>query len=140
VTVVGRVHLRESRSDHPLVIDGQPQVRRIDPSRLTGVVPNRLYDAYVLLDEPAEPGFTPIPSDHENAGMNAGYVVQWWAFALITLGGFAWAARREVHLPPGLDPADSDRAQPDRARSDRAQVHPMEVEAVLPEAPVSPAI
>jgi hypothetical protein len=43
--------------------------------------------------------FTAIPADLENSTMNAGYVVQWWAFALLTLVGFGWAARREARGP-----------------------------------------
>jgi len=38
-----------------------------------------------------------IPADHENAAMNAGYVVQWWAFALLTLAGYVYLVRREAH-------------------------------------------
>ncbi len=103
VTVTGRAHLPESRADAPITIDGHVQVRRIDPARLGGTVPYRLAGGYLLLDEPRGPGFTVIPSDHQNAAMNAGYVVQWWAFALLTLAGFGWAARREARGPGGLD-------------------------------------
>jgi cytochrome oxidase assembly protein ShyY1 len=120
VTVVGRVHLRESRSDQPLRIDGSVQVRRIDPGRLTDVVPYRLIGAYLLLDHPRDAGLAPIPSDHENAAMNAGYVVQWWVFAVVTLAGFAWAARRQARGPDELDPA--------------------ELYATPPEAPISPTV
>ena len=37
--------------------------------------------------------------------MNAGYVVQWWAFALLTLAGFGWAARRQALGPDRFEPA-----------------------------------
>jgi hypothetical protein len=67
-----------------------------------------------------DPAFTHIPVDHENAAMNAGYVVQWWAFALITLIGFGWVAYRHVHEADALDLAALD--------------------GDLPEAPVSPRI
>ena len=117
VTVSGRLHLAESRPDRPLTIDGQLEVRRIAPARLAGTVPYRLVEAYVLRDEPAEAGLTAIPSDHENAAMNAGYVVQWWAFAALTLAGFGWAARRQALGPDRFDP-----------------------DADLTEAPVSPAV
>jgi cytochrome oxidase assembly protein ShyY1 len=120
VTVVGRVHLPESRSDPPLRIDRSVQVRRIDPGRLTDVVPYRLVGGYLLLDQPRDASLAPIPSDHENAAMNAGYVVQWWAFAVVTLGGFVWAARRQARGPDEFDLA--------------------ELYAIPPEAPVSPAI
>jgi cytochrome oxidase assembly protein ShyY1 len=118
VTLVGRLHLPESRPDRPVAIDGRTEVRRIDPGRLT--LPYRLLDAYLLLDEPTDPALTTIPSDHENAAMNAGYVVQWWMFAALTLVGFGWAARREARGPEPYDLAELDRD--------------------MPEAPVSPAV
>lgn len=120
VTVTGRVHLPESRPDPPLTIGGQVQVRRIDPARLADRVPYPLAGGYVLLDEPREAALAPIPSDHENAAMNGGYVVQWWAFALLTLAGFGWAARREARGPDDFDLA--------------------ELHANHPDAPVSPGI
>jgi cytochrome oxidase assembly protein ShyY1 len=111
VTVTGRVHLPESRAGSPQQVDGVTQVRRISPARLAGALPFRLYGGYVLLD-PGQPGtdtaFTAIPVDYQNATMNAGYVVQWWAFALLTLGGFAWAARREARGPDEFDLASLD--------------------------------
>ena len=64
--------------------------------------------------------FAAIPSDHQNAAMNLGYVVQWWAFAALTLVGFGWVARREAH---GSD------------RFDLAELY-----TDHPDAPVSPAI
>jgi cytochrome oxidase assembly protein ShyY1 len=116
VTVTGRVHLTESRSDAPLTVNGRVQVRRIDPHRL----PGPLLDGYLLLDQPAQDGLTPIPSDHANAVMNAGYVVQWWVFALLTLVGFGWTARRQAQGPDQFDLA--------------------ELYANPPDAPVSPAV
>jgi cytochrome oxidase assembly protein ShyY1 len=106
VTVTGRLHMPESRADNPQRVDDTTQVRRIAPTRLAGVLPYRLYDGYVLLDA-GQPGsnkaFTGISVDYQNAWMNAGYVVQWWAFALLTLFAFGWAARREAHGPNGFD-------------------------------------
>jgi len=72
---------------------------------------------YVLGDEPTQAGLTPIPTDHENSAMNAGYVVQWCAFALLTLAGFVWAARNHAREPDKFD-----------------------LDAALSEAPVSPAV
>jgi cytochrome oxidase assembly protein ShyY1 len=106
VSVTGRVHLPESRADTPQQVAGTPQVRRISPAKLAGVLPYRLYGGYVLLDA-NQPGsdkaFTGIPVDYQNAWMNAGYVVQWWAFALLTLFAFGWAARREARGPDDFD-------------------------------------
>jgi cytochrome oxidase assembly protein ShyY1 len=102
VSLSGRLHLPESRPDTPRRVGGVTQVRRIAPAHLAGTLPYRLLDGYVLLDG-GQPGsdraFVAIPPDHQNALMNAGYVVQWWAFALLTLLGFGWAARREARGP-----------------------------------------
>ncbi len=106
VAVVGRIHLPESRPDAPVREDGATQVRRISPARLASDLPYRLYGGYVLLDSQqpsADPAFTGIPSDHQNSAINAGYTVQWWAFALLTLLGYWWAARREARGPENLD-------------------------------------
>ena len=53
----------------------------------------------------------PIPPEHQNAAMNAGYVVQWSMFAALTLVGFGYLAVREAHMhapdsPAGLDLID----------------------------------
>jgi cytochrome oxidase assembly protein ShyY1 len=113
VTVTGRVHLPESRPDDPRAIAGQTEVRRIDPGHLASAVPYPLAGGYVLLDSPADAGLSPIPSDHENAVMNAGYVVQWWAFAALTLAGLGWAARREARGPDEFDLAELHTNHPD---------------------------
>jgi cytochrome oxidase assembly protein ShyY1 len=103
VVVVGRVHAPESRGDTPQPFDGKPAVRRIDPAKLAGAVPYPLYGGYVTLQTqtpPADPAFTPIPPDYEDAGMNAGYVAQWSAFAVLTLVGLGYLAYRHAHPLP----------------------------------------
>ncbi len=113
VTVLGRVHLPESRADRPRTVNGGPEVRRISPATLAAGLPYPLLGAYVVVDSQqpaAEPVFTVIASDHQNDWLNAGYTVQWWAFAALTLGGFFWAVRREARgdrdpdWRAGLDP------------------------------------
>lgn len=102
VTVTGRVHLPESGATR--ATGNPPEVRRISPARLAGGLPYPLYGGYLLLDKQSPPAggqFTVVPSDHENAWQNAGYVVQWWGFAALTLFGYGWAARRQVHQPGG---------------------------------------
>jgi cytochrome oxidase assembly protein ShyY1 len=38
--------------------------------------------------------------------MNAGYVIQWWAFAALTLAGFGYLAYREAHPRAVDDPRE----------------------------------
>jgi cytochrome oxidase assembly protein ShyY1 len=102
VTVTGRLHAPESRAAAPEPFAGGLAVRRIAPAALSSAVPYPLYGGYVTMDglvPPADPAFVQIPVDHENAAMNAGYVVQWWAFALLTLAGYLFLVRREAHPP-----------------------------------------
>jgi len=103
VVVVGRVHAPESRSSVPEPFDGGLAVRRIDPAKLVEAVPYPLYGAYLTLETqtpPADPAFATIPPDHQNATLNAGYVVQWWAFAVLTLVGYGYLAYRHTHPVP----------------------------------------
>jgi cytochrome oxidase assembly protein ShyY1 len=98
VTVVGPIRRPESGADRP----AQHSVRRISPATLD--LPYPVYGGYLLLDEQtpkADTRLYPIPSDHENAWQNAGYVVQWWAFAAMMLIGYGILARREAHPPAG---------------------------------------
>jgi cytochrome oxidase assembly protein ShyY1 len=125
VTVTGLVHLPESRPDQPSRTDGRVTVRRISPATLAGTLPYPVLGGYVTLDsqQPANDlAFVAIPVDHQDSGMNAGYVVQWWAFALITLCGFGWAAYRQAH------PMVTD-----------LELATLEV-AEHPDAPISPAV
>jgi cytochrome oxidase assembly protein ShyY1 len=109
VTVTGRLHLTESR---PGPVDrraGWLQTRRISVPRISEEVPYRLYGAYVLLDtqQPAaDERLVPVPVRHENAWMNAGYAVQWWLFAGLTLAGLVWLARREARAARPAAPRD----------------------------------
>lgn len=99
VAVTGRVRLPESGADAPISRTGRPEVRRISPARLAPGLPYPVYGAYLSLEDQtpaADRAFTAVPPDHQNAWQNAGYVVQWWAFAALTLVGFGYLARREA--------------------------------------------
>ncbi|MFC7480821.1 SURF1 family protein [Luedemannella flava] len=96
VTVTGRVHAPESRAGAPTRDGAGPwEVRRIAPARIAPALPYRLAPVYVTVDDPAE-GFVAVKPDHQNAALNAGYMVQWWIFAALTLVGFGYLARREA--------------------------------------------
>ncbi|HET6215026.1 MAG TPA: SURF1 family protein [Micromonosporaceae bacterium] len=99
VTVVGRVHLTESRSGGVDQVNGQPEVRRIGVPAIARTLPYPVYGAYLLLDTQtpaAGARLVTVPVAHENAAQNAGYVVQWWLLAGIVLVGFGYLARREA--------------------------------------------
>ena len=66
-------------------------------------------------DEPA-PGLTAVPAEKQNALQNAGYVLQWWLFAAMTLAGFAYLARREARGPRPASLLDDDDDEEDGQR------------------------
>ncbi|MER7002566.1 SURF1 family protein [Dactylosporangium sp. NPDC000555] len=98
VTVAGRLRPPESRGGRPQEVNGRTEIRRITPSAIAPALPYALFDAYVSSDEPA-PGFTAVPAEKQNALQNAGYVLQWWLFAAMTVYGFGYLARREARGP-----------------------------------------
>ena len=90
VTVTGPLRRPERGADKPV----HNSVRHVAPAALG--LPYPVHGGYVMLDEQtpkADPGIKPVPPDTENAWQNAGYVVQWWAFALLTLYGYVYLAR-----------------------------------------------
>jgi cytochrome oxidase assembly protein ShyY1 len=111
VTVVGQVHLSESRPTPIEHRDGRLDTRRISVPRLAHQLPYPVYGSYVLLTgqtPAADPAFTQIPIDHEDAWQNAGYTVQWWMFAGMALFAFGWQARKEaLGESPAGSPASS---------------------------------
>jgi cytochrome oxidase assembly protein ShyY1 len=99
VTVVGQVHLSESRPTAIEHRDGRLDTRRISVPRLAHEMPYPLYGAYILLTgqtPAADPAFVEIPIDHQDSWQNAGYTIQWWLFAVMALFAFGWQARREA--------------------------------------------
>jgi cytochrome oxidase assembly protein ShyY1 len=104
VTVVGQVHLSESRPAPIEHRDGRLDTRRIAVPRLAHEMPYPVYGAYVLLTSQtpaADPAFTRIPIDHEDSWQNAGYTVQWWLFAGMALFAYGWMARKEAQTRSG---------------------------------------
>jgi cytochrome oxidase assembly protein ShyY1 len=118
VTVAGRLHLTESRPSPVDRREGWIETRRVSVPRIAGELPYRVYGAYVLLDtqQPAaDKRLVPVSVEHENAWMNAGYVVQWWMFAGLTLFGLVWLARREARGDGPTAPQDRLLAHPSPA-------------------------
>jgi cytochrome oxidase assembly protein ShyY1 len=126
VTVLGRVHAPESRGSAPTPVNGTLEVLRVAPDKVAATMPYPIFGGYVTMDSqaPLAEGFVPIPPVHENALMNAGYVVQWWLLAALTVFGYCYAAWRERHSQDDFDREVVDLLGP---------VQP-------PEAPVSPAV
>ncbi|MEU8814612.1 SURF1 family cytochrome oxidase biogenesis protein [Actinoplanes sp. NPDC048796] len=138
VTVVGQLHLSESRPAPIERRNGRLDTRRITVPKLAPEMPYPVYGAYVLLTEqtPAnDAAFTRIPIDHEDAWQNGGYAVQWWLFAVMALFAYGYYARKEARgeskprspgaarepAPASAGAAASDRPQ---ARSgDRVEDH-----------------
>jgi cytochrome oxidase assembly protein ShyY1 len=115
VTVYGRIHASESRPDTPQLFAGHVSVRRIAPASVASGLPYPVYGAYVTMDTqtPAkDPSFVGVSPDYENSAMNAGYVAQWWSFAVLTLVGFGYLVIKEGRIRrDGLEPNRSlDRA------------------------------
>ena len=99
VSVTGRMHLSESRPRPVQRRDGRLEVRRITVPQLAGELPYPVFNAYVLLTEQtpaAAPELTTIPIRTQNAWQSGAYAWQWWLFAVLTVGWFAWSIRREA--------------------------------------------
>ncbi|MEV6299789.1 SURF1 family protein [Actinoplanes sp. NPDC051861] len=125
VTVVGQIHLSESRPAPVERRDGRLDTRRLNLPRLATEMPFPVYGAYVLLTEQtpaADPAFVRVPIPHEDAWQNGGYAVQWWIFAVMAFFLFGWQARREAQGVNG--PAGGRRpARPARDRVTEADRH-----------------
>ncbi|WP_344085729.1 SURF1 family protein [Luedemannella helvata] len=113
VTVTGRVHAPESRSSAPTRGSGPWEVRRIAPERIGTVLPYPVEPVYVTMDPPAD-GFVAIKPARQNATLNAAYAGQWWIFAVLTLVGFGYLARREARARADADPRSRARGEVDR--------------------------
>lgn len=106
VTVIGRVHLSESRGGTVERRDGRLQARRVDVPTLARHLPYPVYGAYLLAAEPVQAGMVAIPVQREGAWQNGGYAVQWWVFAVLALVGYGWLARREARGDADRTPVD----------------------------------
>lgn len=104
VSLTGVVFLPERAIGTVERRDGRLHVRRVSPTQLASALPYPVRGGYVVVDQE---GLRQIPVEHENAWQNGGYVVQWWAFALLTLYGYGYLARREARERSGVvDGAD----------------------------------
>jgi cytochrome oxidase assembly protein ShyY1 len=117
VDLEGRIALGEapSRIGQPNPDDGTiSQVSRVDLSFVDEWIDGDVLPYMLLLDSqrPGGPGAdpTPIPSEELSEGSHLGYAVQWFAFAVIALGGavgLVWRASQ------ASDPSEPDRVTRD---------------------------
>jgi cytochrome oxidase assembly protein ShyY1 len=123
VTVVGQIHLSESRPTPIEHRDGRLDTRRISVPRLAEQMPFPVYGAYILLtgQTPANSqAFSEIPIDHEDDWQNFGYTVQWWLFACMALYAYVYYARKEAQTRAGVPPKEeADRVEPADADAPR---------------------
>ncbi|WP_203723746.1 SURF1 family cytochrome oxidase biogenesis protein, partial [Actinoplanes teichomyceticus] len=124
VTVIGQIHLSESRPAPVERRDGRLDTRRISLPRIAQALPFPVYGAYVLVNSqtPAnDPAFVRVSIPHEDAWQNGGYAVQWWLFAVMALVLYGYQARREAH---GLNAPAGERtaaARPAERSRDRVE-------------------
>jgi cytochrome oxidase assembly protein ShyY1 len=144
VTVVGQIHLSESRPAPIERRNDRLDTRRIAVPGLAAKLPYPVYGAYVLLTEQtpaADPAFTQVPIPHEDSWQNGGYAVQWWLFAVMALFAFGWQARKEAqgdaapttdrpHEPSPAAPRSGDRVEEADRRRAAAQPAPPPVDRV----------
>lgn len=110
VTVTGRVRASESgRGDtRESKVGDHVQVRTIDSERIARQLRQPLYRGYVEMveEEPPASGdpLQPIPLPPLDEGPHLSYAVQWFAFAVIAVGGFGYLARREAEHRRGQSP------------------------------------
>lgn len=118
VTVVGQIHLSESRPSAIERRDGRLDTRRISVPKIAPEMPYPVYGAYVLLTSQtpaADPAFTQIPIDHEDSWQNAGYTIQWWLFAAMALFAYGWLARKEAQMLAGKLPRSEEASKREKA-------------------------
>jgi cytochrome oxidase assembly protein ShyY1 len=123
ISVAGQVHLTESRPGPIDRRDGRIEVRRVSVGQIAGRLPYPVYGAYVLMDKqtpPADAKLVSIPVEHELAWQNAGYVVQWWMFAGLTVVGLVWLIRRESREDGPSGPGNPGRDRAAERDRDRA--------------------
>ena len=103
VQVLARVRVGESVSDDAALGRAelpQPSVGRLDPLRIaSSSAAGPVYGGYVELVEerpapPLAPRLMPVPDI--GAGPHLAYGMQWFLFAVFTLGGFVVLLRREL--------------------------------------------
>jgi cytochrome oxidase assembly protein ShyY1 len=111
VEVVGAVRLPENGPGRVDRRDGRLVTRRIDPAKLAPALPYPVLGGYVTTEQS---GLTPIGVAYEGTLQNGGYALQWWAFAALTLVGYAYLARRHAHPPGPRGDRLDDPAEPER--------------------------
>lgn len=120
VTAVVRLRASEPPSDR-----GAPegQVARIDVPAIAATLPYPVYPAYgVLAQEDPAPAVAPqrLPRPPDDEGPHLSYSLQWYLFAGVGFGLYAWLARREAVERAGGPPPEARRRRPNPRDDDAA--------------------
>lgn len=113
VEITARIRAAESGQAEPVLVDGLPAVRVLDPAVLGDALDHTLVPAGYLQLTGDQPGsLSPVPIPGIENGPYLSYGLQWLAFGVLAplaLAYFAWAeirARRRDAESDGADEAD----------------------------------
>lgn len=126
VEITARLRAAESGQAEPVLVDGLPAVRVLDPSVLGGALGHPLVPAGYLQLSGDQPGsLTPVPIPGIENGPYLSYGLQWLAFGVLAplaLAYFAWAELRARRRDAEADENPAPPAGPDGDHSDDALV------------------
>ena len=126
VEITARLRAAESGQAEPVLVDGLPAVRVLDPSVLGGALGHPLVPAGYLQLSGDQPGsLTPVPIPGIENGPYLSYGLQWLAFGVLAplaLAYFAWAEIRARRRDAEADENQAPPAGPDGDHSDDALV------------------
>jgi cytochrome oxidase assembly protein ShyY1 len=97
VSMTGRLRTSET-ARRALEADVPGQITAVDTQAIADLLGEPVYEQYVELtaqDPPAGDVPTPLPAPELSYGPHLAYAVQWFAFAVIAIGGWVLLLRRE---------------------------------------------
>jgi cytochrome oxidase assembly protein ShyY1 len=98
----------DNGAERNAVVPFEGQVRAVASRGMRDYVGRTLVSGFINQQSPRFPGLAPEPRPHISHALNFFYAWQWWFFAGLSLFGYFWFARTEVH------------EQRSRARKDQA--------------------